>query len=57
MTDRTGGSSLSNHAHCQRGENYEEEDELVREGEDVGVLEASQALAMMKRTRGYDARI
>ena len=39
-TDRTGGPSSPNHAHCRRAENYEEEDELVREGEDVGVLEA-----------------
>ena len=40
MTDRTGGPSSPNHAYCRRAENFEEEDELVREGEDVGVLEA-----------------
>ena len=40
MTDRTGGPSSPNHAHCRRAENYEEEDELVREGEDGGVFEA-----------------
>ena len=40
MTDRTGGPSSPNHAHCRRPENYEEEHELGSQGEDAGVLKA-----------------
>ncbi|EDR05747.1 uncharacterized protein LACBIDRAFT_302414 [Laccaria bicolor S238N-H82] len=58
MTDRTDGTSSSpNHAHHRRPENQEEEDKLGSEGEDAGVFKRDRALAMMKKTRGYDARI
>ncbi|KAK2459870.1 hypothetical protein APHAL10511_008070 [Amanita phalloides] len=40
MTDRTGGPSSSNYTHRHRPENYEEDDELGSEGEDVGNLKA-----------------
>ena len=40
MTDRTGGSSSPNYAHCRRPEIYEGEDELGSEGEDAGVFKA-----------------
>lgn len=36
----TGGPSSPNYAHRCRSENYEEEDDLRSEGEDVGVLKA-----------------
>ncbi|KAF9056832.1 hypothetical protein BDP27DRAFT_1433491 [Rhodocollybia butyracea] len=40
MTDRTGGPSSSNYTHRRRPENYEEEDEVGSDGEDVLVLKA-----------------
>ncbi|KAG7089256.1 hypothetical protein E1B28_010954 [Marasmius oreades] len=40
MTDRTGGPSSSNYQHRYRPENYEEEDEIASDGEDVEVLKA-----------------
>ncbi|THH31505.1 hypothetical protein EUX98_g2682 [Antrodiella citrinella] len=40
MSDRTGGLQSSNHAHRERPENYEEEDELDSDGEDVFSLVA-----------------
>ncbi|GBE87921.1 hypothetical protein BKA93DRAFT_798099 [Sparassis latifolia] len=40
MTDRTGGPSTSNYAHRERPENYEEEEEVYSDGEDVNVLKA-----------------
>ncbi|KAF8632390.1 hypothetical protein AX15_001899 [Amanita polypyramis BW_CC] len=40
MTDRTGGPSSSNHTHRHRPENYEEEDEVGSENEDVSNLKA-----------------
>ncbi|KAI0833594.1 hypothetical protein BC628DRAFT_1307798 [Trametes gibbosa] len=42
MTDRTGGSTTSNYAHRERPENYEEEEEMYSEGEDVRVLSARE---------------
>ena len=38
MTDRTGGSSSPNYIHRERPENFEEEDEVVSDGECVSVL-------------------
>lgn len=40
MTDRTGGPSSSNYTHRQRPENYEEDEEVGSEGEDVSNLKA-----------------
>jgi hypothetical protein len=40
MTDLTGGPSSSNYKHQQRPENYEEDDEVGSEGEDVSHLKA-----------------
>jgi hypothetical protein len=40
MTDHTGGPSSPSYVHRRRPENYEEEDELGREGGDAGVLKA-----------------
>lgn len=40
MTDLTGGPSSSNYKHQQRPENYEEDDEVGSEGEDVSNLKA-----------------
>ncbi|KZT67431.1 hypothetical protein DAEQUDRAFT_812826 [Daedalea quercina L-15889] len=40
MTDRTGGPGSSNHAHRARPENYEEEQEVYSDGEDVTHLQA-----------------
>ena len=40
MTDRTGGPSSSNYTHRRRPENYEEEEEIGSEGEDVTPLKA-----------------
>ncbi|KAI0367959.1 hypothetical protein BV20DRAFT_949176 [Pilatotrama ljubarskyi] len=42
MTDRTGGPSAANYAHRERPENYEEEEEIYSEGEDVYVLRARE---------------
>ncbi|KAI0359770.1 hypothetical protein OH77DRAFT_1393979 [Trametes cingulata] len=42
MTDRTGGPSAANYAHRERPENYEEEEELYSEGEDIYVLRARE---------------
>ncbi|EIW57646.1 uncharacterized protein TRAVEDRAFT_150218 [Trametes versicolor FP-101664 SS1] len=42
MTDRTGGASAANHAHRERPENYEEDEEAASEGEDVRVLGARE---------------
>ncbi|KAI0636014.1 hypothetical protein C8Q77DRAFT_1052976 [Trametes polyzona] len=42
MTDRTGGSAAANYAHRERPENYEEEEEMYSEGEDVRVLSARE---------------
>ncbi|KIY72447.1 hypothetical protein CYLTODRAFT_367426 [Cylindrobasidium torrendii FP15055 ss-10] len=38
MTDRTGGSRSQNYKHRRRPENYEEEEEVGSDGEDVGFL-------------------
>lgn len=38
MTDRTGGPASANYAHRQRPENYEEEDEVGSDSEDVIML-------------------
>ncbi|EMD33876.1 hypothetical protein CERSUDRAFT_117402 [Gelatoporia subvermispora B] len=40
MTDRTGGPPSSNYAHRERPENYEEEEEVYSDGEDVATLTA-----------------
>ncbi|KAH9942740.1 hypothetical protein B0H21DRAFT_696102 [Amylocystis lapponica] len=40
MTDRTGGPSSANYAHRERPENYEEDEEVISEGEDVVTLTA-----------------
>ena len=40
MTDRTGGPTSSTYIHRQRPENYEEEDDVGSEGEDVVRLKA-----------------
>ncbi|KAI0789965.1 hypothetical protein C8Q75DRAFT_793068 [Abortiporus biennis] len=40
MTDRTGGPSSTNHVHRDRPENYEEEEEVYSDGEDVSALVA-----------------
>lgn len=40
MTDRTGGPNSANYMHRERPENYEEEDEVVSDGEDVFMLAA-----------------
>ncbi|KAI9066254.1 hypothetical protein FKP32DRAFT_394204 [Trametes sanguinea] len=42
MTDRTGGPSRPNYVHRERPENYEEEEEMYSEGEDVRVLSARE---------------
>ncbi|KAF9018168.1 hypothetical protein BDZ89DRAFT_960422 [Hymenopellis radicata] len=46
MTDRTGGPRSQNYAHRRRPENYEEEDELGSDGEDV--------VALKTRAAGHD---
>lgn len=38
MTDRTGGPSTTNYAHRTRPENFEEDEEVESDGEDVNVL-------------------
>lgn len=40
MTDRTGGPVSPNYAHRERPENYEEEDEVYSDGEDINTLVA-----------------
>ena len=40
MTDRTGGPTAPNHAHRARPENYEEDEEVYSDGEDVTHLQA-----------------
>lgn len=40
MTDRTGGPSSANHAHRERPENYEEDEEVFSDGEDIFTLVA-----------------
>ncbi|KAI0925627.1 hypothetical protein AcV5_008312 [Taiwanofungus camphoratus] len=40
MTDRTGGPSSANYTHRERPENFEEDEELYSDGEDVGALTA-----------------
>ena len=42
MSDRTGGSSSPNYAHRERPENFEEDEEVFSEGEDVRVLGARE---------------
>ena len=42
MTDRTGGPSSSNYAHRERPENFEEDEEVYSDGEDVRVLSARE---------------
>lgn len=46
MTDRTGGPRSQNYAHRRRPENYEEEDEVGSDGEDV--------VALKTRAAGHD---
>ncbi|KAF9447400.1 hypothetical protein P691DRAFT_760802 [Macrolepiota fuliginosa MF-IS2] len=40
MTDRTGGPSSPNYTHRRRPENYDEEDEVLSEGEDLLFLQS-----------------
>ena len=40
MTDHTGGPSAPNYVHRERPENYEEDEELSSDGEDVHMLDA-----------------
>lgn len=40
MTDPTGGPSSSNYTHRRRPEEYDEEDEVVSDGEEIGSLKA-----------------
>ncbi|KAI6122212.1 hypothetical protein EDD16DRAFT_1705319 [Pisolithus croceorrhizus] len=42
MTDRTGGPSSFNYAYRERPEQYEEDDEVVSDGEDASTLEARE---------------
>lgn len=42
MTDRTGGPSSSNYGHRERPENYEEDEEIYSDGEDMRVLGARE---------------
>jgi hypothetical protein len=42
MTDRTGGPSSPNYTHRERPENYEEDEELSSDGEDVRILNARE---------------
>lgn len=42
MTDRTGGPSSFNYAYRERPEQYEEDEEVVSDGEDASVLEARE---------------
>ncbi|KAH9945110.1 uncharacterized protein BXZ73DRAFT_86668 [Epithele typhae] len=42
MIDRTGGPSSANYAHRERPENFEEEEEVYSDGEDVRVLSARE---------------
>ncbi|KAK0500194.1 hypothetical protein EDD18DRAFT_1102363 [Armillaria luteobubalina] len=43
MTDRTGGPRSANYMHRRRPENYEEEEEVGSDGEDVGLLKTRAA--------------
>ncbi|OAX41438.1 hypothetical protein K503DRAFT_797969 [Rhizopogon vinicolor AM-OR11-026] len=42
MTDRTGGPSSSNYRYCERPESYDEEDEVLSDGENVELLKARE---------------
>ncbi|KAG6337098.1 hypothetical protein ID866_1972 [Astraeus odoratus] len=42
MTDRTGGPSSSNYSYRERPEQFEEDDEVASEGEDVAMLEVRE---------------
>ncbi|KAI6039834.1 hypothetical protein EDC04DRAFT_3061740 [Pisolithus marmoratus] len=42
MTDRTGGPSSLNYAYRERPEQYEEDEEVVSDGEDAGMLQARE---------------
>ncbi|KAF8626928.1 hypothetical protein AX17_006429 [Amanita inopinata Kibby_2008] len=57
MTDRTGGPSSSNYTHRRRPENYEEEDEVGSEGEDVSVLKARSGAAGQQQDNDEDERL
>lgn len=42
MTDRTGGPSSPNYAHRERPENFEEDEDVVSDGEDACILNARE---------------
>jgi hypothetical protein len=44
MTDRTGGPSSPNYAHRQRPENFEEDEEVLSDGEDIAALRTRTSL-------------
>ena len=57
MTDRTGGPSSANYTHRERPENYEEDEELLSEGEDTSILNAREGGPNQIRNDDEDERL
>jgi len=50
MTDRTGGQSAANYVHRERPENFEEDEELLSDGEDARILYAREGDIVTMKT-------